>query len=220
MFSKRRSYFLTSLMLVLACSYQSPIIEWEEGIIPYYFSGRFSSSEIMMIETGMRKWEAVCGVRFIEVTPRAYAYEIRKIVGNQTWTSSIGENNASCFFTYGYSTNPVKHIIHELGHCLGLIHEHQRPDRDSYVSIIWSKINPEFEHDFEIRDNPLLIEENYSYDYNSIMHYPGVAFSIDGSDTIIPVDSSVTIGSGDDITPIDAEKAREIYGPPKEDEDR
>jgi hypothetical protein len=210
---------LIIVLLVLSCAYRTPIIEWEDGIIPYYFTGNFSVEEILLIEEGMRRWESVCGVKFIEVTPRSYAYEIKKILGSSSWTSSIGENNISCFFNYGYSGNPLKHIIHELGHCLGLIHEHQRPDRDSYVTIIWENIYPEYEHDFEMRDNPLITEENYPYDYDSIMHYPRYAFSINGYETILPVDSNADIGFADDISPLDAERVREIYGPPGDDDD-
>ncbi len=209
-----KSILLITVLWALSCAYQSPLVEWEDGIIPYYYTGSFSDEEILLIEEGMRRWESVCGVDFIEVTPRSYAYEIRKEVGNQSWTSSIGENNISCFFNYGYSTNPLKHIIHELGHCLGLLHEHQRPDRDSYVTIIWGNIYPEYEHDFEMRDNPLITEEDYEYDYDSIMHYPRYAFSINGFETIVPADPDTDIGLADDISPLDAEKVREIYGPP------
>jgi hypothetical protein len=210
---------VSTLLWTCSCSYQNPIIEWEGGIIPYYYTGSFTSGEIILIEEGMKKWESVCGVKFVVVTPGAYAYEIRKIMGTQTWTSSVGENNVSCFLNYGYSTAPMRHIVHELGHCLGFLHEHQRPGRDSYITIMWNNIYPEYEFDFEIRNNPLITEENYTYDYNSVMHYPKDAFSINGYDTILPADSNAVIGVTEDISPLDAEKAREIYGPPREDDD-
>lgn len=34
----------------------------------------------------------------------------------------------------------IGHAIHEMMHSLGVYHEHMRPDRDEYISIIWDNI--------------------------------------------------------------------------------
>lgn len=31
-------------------------------------------------------------------------------------------------------------IVHEIAHSLGFFHEHSRPDRDQYVSVLWDNI--------------------------------------------------------------------------------
>ena len=60
-------------------------------------------------------------------------------------------------------------VLHEFGHALGLMHEHQRSDRDVYIVInktnLTSKgldaVNKKYDH-----------ESRTPYDYRSIMHYP------------------------------------------------
>ncbi len=35
----------------------------------------------------------------------------------------------------------VNTVVHELLHTVGFGHEHQRPDRERYVTILWEKID-------------------------------------------------------------------------------
>jgi hypothetical protein len=62
-------------------------------------------------------------------------------------------------------------VVHELGHTLGLAHEHQRPDRDNFVTIVWANvIDDREEDDFETKDSDDY-QELTPYDYHSMMHY-------------------------------------------------
>jgi hypothetical protein len=66
-------------------------------------------------------------------------------------------------------------IIHEVMHALGAWHEHQRPDRDAYVSILTDNINPAaLASNFVI---PATAQALGPYDYFSLMHYGKTAFA-------------------------------------------
>jgi len=198
----------------ISCSNESRIEAWQDGIIPFYLSGNFSETDIQNLYEGMEKWENVCGVIFREVNYKNASYQIIK-TDDFKWSSTVGSNNAFSHMNFGLSFNPMIQILHELGHCIGLVHEHQRPDRDGYVSIMWQNILRGYEHNFYIKDNPLLEEVNFEYDFNSIMHYQSHNWSSNGMDTITSFDDQY-LGPLGIITEVDLEKARKIYGPPKE----
>ena len=211
-FNQRLKLLFIIILSILSCNYDFTIGKWEDGIIPYYLKGEFSNQDILNIEEAMHNWENVCGVKFTKVSPRSSAYCIIRVTA-YVWESSIGENNSQCRMLFGSSMSEVSIITHELGHCIGLVHEHQRPDRDLYVIINWANILSGKDYNFEIINNPLYIEEDFSYDYNSIMHYSPYAFSKNGNPTIESTDGSI-IDPSEAITALDAEHAKAIYGEP------
>jgi Astacin (Peptidase family M12A) len=78
-------------------------------------------------------------------------------------------------------------IAHEICHCLGLLHEQNRSDRNSFVTVNFSNIA--VIHRDQFSANPLDLPSNFgSYDKLSIMHYKRRAYATNPSvDTITPL---------------------------------
>jgi hypothetical protein len=66
-------------------------------------------------------------------------------------------------------------IMHEIGHCFGLLHEHQRPDRDLFIAVNPANIQPAKLDQFDIIATGLMFGP---YNCESIMHYGETAFGI------------------------------------------
>ena len=60
--------------------------------------------------------------------------------------------------------------MHELVHALGFYHEHQRPDRDNFITINKANIEQEDEYEFNKISSSLTDSLGESYDYESIMY--------------------------------------------------
>ncbi|XP_070576385.1 blastula protease 10-like [Ptychodera flava] len=75
--------------------------------------------------------------------------------------------------------------LQEIGHSIGLMHEHVRDNRDAFVSINEENIQSGREGNFEKRA-PFNINTNLIlYDVCSVMHYNSMAFSENGQPTIV-----------------------------------
>ena len=84
------------------------------------------------------------------------------------------------------------HAIHELGHAIGLFHEHTRLDRDNYVQILWDNVEDKYENNFKLypHDNST---KHIQYDFESVMHYPLDAFAKKRGLKTIVVKNTVTL---------------------------
>ncbi|CAL8084016.1 unnamed protein product [Orchesella dallaii] len=84
-----------------------------------------------------------------------------------------------------YLTSPgcmaVGLIQHELLHALGFHHEHNRPDRDNFITIQWDNIRPGLRTQFYKSSASVVANYGVPYNVGSVMHYSSRAFSVDGS---------------------------------------
>lgn len=99
-------------------------------------------------------------------------------------------------------------LLHELLHVYGLIHEHQRIDRDDFLTIHWERMQSGSAGQF------VRLAINYSqspYDFRSIMHYHRFAFSTSQLPTLTPRGYDGPIGN---VMPSagDADDLRALYG--------
>jgi hypothetical protein len=159
---------------------------WPNCTIPYTIDSTLTSQS--RVTDAIAHWQAHTSFRFVVRSSEADYVTFRPSTG---CSSSVGRQGGQQFVNLG-SGCTTGNCIHEIGHVTGLWHEQSREDRDSFVTITWTKIQPGFSHNFDqhISDG----DDIGAYDYGSIMHYPRDAFSIDGTDTITPVTAGVTIG--------------------------
>jgi choriolysin L len=68
--------------------------------------------------------------------------------------------------------------MHELGHALGLLHEHSRPDRDDSVIINWNNIYPFNWLQFDEANLTEAQTYGVPYDVGSVMHYGSMVGNI------------------------------------------
>ena len=63
-----------------------------------------------------------------------------------------------------------KTIIHELVHALGFNHEHERPDRDSFITVNYHLIKENWHSQYEKQTHSLTF--GVCFNPKSVMHYP------------------------------------------------
>lgn len=161
---------------------------WPDGIMPYTFDASLSSSAQAKIEQAIDHWNTTTPIRLVL---RSNQDDYVNFVNESGCASYIGRIGGAQP-VYSSANCSAGNFIHEIGHALGLYHEHTRPDRDTYVDVNWPNISTSKSQNFDIVTSN--IQVNTPYDYGSIMHYGKTFFSINGEETITPKQANVTIG--------------------------
>ncbi|MFP5319906.1 MAG: M12 family metallopeptidase [Acidimicrobiia bacterium] len=135
--------------------------------------------------------EANSPIRFVARTNHANYVRFVPNPGQTFSSSAVGMRGGEQLIRLA-DGHPWGVVVHECLHALGILHEQSRCDRDRYVKINYQNIQSGFESNFD------KFCEGYTdyadYDYGSIMHYHGTAFSKNDQPTIVPLQSGVTIG--------------------------
>lgn len=203
---------------------------WPDGIVPYDDS-QLTEPQRALARRAMQRWmETGAQLVFVPHSNQVeYVYFTGKTdAGNNTSCTGYRKGarvdvNITAFWWRQAEWMPA----HELGHVLGFHHEHQRWDRDEYVTIHYENIKPGRAFDYDWIPKTNWIATTTAYDYRSIMHYRACWASAceaqchdgDGSSPCAVIDPIGTnfnrvIGQWDEnrISAGDAEKVRQVYG--------
>lgn len=163
----------------------------DSGVIQIPYELRDNRQNIRdALAVAVHRWNATLRIRFYEVSslPNQTAACARLVIVQNHPKYAA----ASCGATFGYRgrgndtnlmltggcaiSSPLSDLVHELGHVAGLIHEHQRLERDASITL--TSLPPKTHYTKFAVDNFVDMAgytQTHPYAYLSVMHYPLVA---------------------------------------------
>jgi hypothetical protein len=158
---------------------------WEGGVLPVEFAPDVSDAQRAQVMRVCAGWGKITPVSCIPRPSQIGYLRIDKgDATNVACSSAVGQARRLVAYGQhlgqgapGQPTCWVDSVIyHELGHAFGFIHEHQRPDRDIYLTIDFGTVPEDRRSNFT---KAVLADPRGPYDFLSIMHYAADAFSSD-----------------------------------------
>jgi hypothetical protein len=179
---------------------------WPGGVIPYVVDPGLPNQQ--RVTDAVAHWNTKLAgtIKLVPRTTQANYVTFTRGTGCSSYVGSINYAGQPINLADACSTG---NAIHEIGHAVGLWHEHTRNDRDSYITVESANIDPNSSYNFQKTGSTGL--DLGAYDYGSIMHYGAYSFSINSLPTIVTIPPGIPIGQRDALSSGDINGARALY---------
>ncbi|MXY16325.1 MAG: hypothetical protein F4057_10615 [Acidobacteria bacterium] len=171
---------------------------WPEGVVPYVLDEELTPAAAESVLAAIEEWNSKTAISLV---PRSSEADYVRFIASKRCASYIGRKGGPQNVWSG--CGPIS-MAHEIGHAVGLAHEHQRSDRDERLMVRDSET-----HGPGARWTAATRSPSGPYDYRSVMHYdPG------DWDTIPP---GIELARDAGLSAGDVDGVARLYGhPPKE----
>lgn len=185
------------------------VASWPGGEIPYSFDPRFRNPE--RVQRVLEYFNTTTPIRFVPLTNQkdSIVFAPGDVPLCLSYVGRIGGHQPvylddRCF---------EKEITHELMHVLGFVHEQSRPDRDQFVRVVWDKIQPNKQSQYEIvPDNLAKPFRGRPFDYQSVMIYDPTDFAkVRGDVTLESISGAKIEPAANGLSPEDLSRLNLLY---------
>ncbi|WP_250253968.1 M12 family metallopeptidase [Chryseobacterium sp. Marseille-Q3244] len=163
------------------------LYKWPSGKIYYTIASNMGSINVNKINTAVSEYNNKTNTQWIPRTNQSNYVEFifGSSNGSDGW-AHIGYQGGKQTVSLDQYIS-VGSVIHEMGHTVGLYHEHARKDRDQYVSIQWNNIQDGQAYNFNKYTSGTDIGP---FNINSVMMYWPNSYSKNGLPTIKRADNT------------------------------